>query len=103
MRLFQHSSMMLGLIILFVFGCDNSTEVASKGKASPDQTVSEDTTLKATVSPAVEGMHPAVADPEKDMTLVARETQQNETEQEAIRKDMEEGVRQAEQEHAAPQ
>jgi flagellar motor component MotA len=103
MRLFQHSSMMLGLIILLAVGCDNSTEVVSNGKKSPDQTVTEQTTVKATVSPAVEGAHPAVADREKDMTLVARETQQNETEQEAIRKDMEKAVRQAEREQAAPQ
>ena len=103
MRLFQLSSMILVLSILLATGCDNSTEVASPGKKTPDQTVTEQTTVKATVSPAVEGAQPAVADREKDMTLVARETQQNETEQEAIRKDMEKAVRQMEREHVVPQ
>ena len=103
MRLFQKALMLFGLLFLLLTGCDTSTEISSTKENSSEKPKMSQPIEKATVSPAVEGAQPAVADREKDMVLVARETQQNETEQEAIRKDMEQGMKQAESERAAPQ
>ena len=103
MRLVQYAVLVTGILLILSAGCDNNTEVGSKEENSAGQQPTPQRQERTIVSPAVEGGNPAIADREKDMTLVARETQQQEAEREAIRKDMERGMGQPESERTAPQ